>query len=238
MTKPKLLTLTKTDELAIEKGDYNYINTKGADLYGKEIFEPSAEYYHLAAAMGSAQAISNLGYCYLYGRHTEQNISLGLAYFKIAAEREVIDAAYKLGRIYEQGFEPISPDPELSLYYYRMAWSYFQRHKYEDDYDATAYPGLFFAMARATMPGGLMPTDIYKAFSNLVTAKVGYEVMVENGVGAFYQKDLDKVCELMKDKCFEPLLGLPENKDFDDILPTLREVHGITKPEDTEMDEE
>lgn len=85
---------------AVSLEDSNYINGKGAKLYCGGRYKSAVEYYRLAAAMGNVQATANLGYCYLYGRDIEPNLSLAIAYFKIASVNDNIDAAYKLGDIY------------------------------------------------------------------------------------------------------------------------------------------
>lgn len=95
-----MLNLTAADMAAISKGDSDYINGKGAKHYSDEEYKLAVEYYHIGASMGNVDSISNLGYCYLYGRDIEQNISLAMAYFKVAADRKSADAAYKLGDIY------------------------------------------------------------------------------------------------------------------------------------------
>ena len=121
--KKKQLKLTNTDFLAIEKGDRNYINNKGAKLYVEPTYKDAVEYYRLASAMGDKHATSNLGYCYLYGRGIEANLSFAIAYFKIAAIREDIDACYKLGDIYSSDKWGVK-DSEMSVYYYRLAASF------------------------------------------------------------------------------------------------------------------
>ena len=123
MMSDEILALTSADMNAVSLRDSNYINNKGANLYCNGIYKSAVEYYRLAAAMGNIQAISNLGYCYLYGRDIESNLSLAIAYFKIASMNQNIDAAYKLGDIY--GSEKWGlKDIEMSVYYYRMAVSF------------------------------------------------------------------------------------------------------------------
>ena len=124
-------TLTATDFNAIDLLDSNYINSKGAKRYIEEDFMTAVEYYRLAAAMGNPQAISNLGYCYLYGRDIEPNLSLAIAYFKIAARHELVDAAYKLGDIYGSDKWGVK-DKEMSNYYYRMAISFIIDEEWEN----------------------------------------------------------------------------------------------------------
>lgn len=45
------ITLTRTDYLALDNGDYDYINNKGAKAYASENYEIAIEYYRLAAEM-------------------------------------------------------------------------------------------------------------------------------------------------------------------------------------------
>lgn len=80
-------TLSSADYAAIMNKDDGYINQKGAQFYTMCNYADAVQYYHIAAAMGNCDAISNLGYCYLYGRDMEQNTSLALAYFRMAASR-------------------------------------------------------------------------------------------------------------------------------------------------------
>ena len=115
--------LTKTDNNAVLLGDSNYINNKGANFYRPDTYMEAVGYYRLAAAMGNVNSISNLGYCYLYGRGIEANLSLALAYFIVAANKGDVDAAYKLGDVYGSDKWGIK-DQEMSIYYYRMAASF------------------------------------------------------------------------------------------------------------------
>ncbi|MEM0513664.1 hypothetical protein VPJ60_09160, partial [Limosilactobacillus fermentum] len=71
----KIFYTPATDLLAIEKDNADHLLDKGAYYYGEGQYAEAVEYYRLAAAMGSTQAIANLGYCYLYGRELEANLS-------------------------------------------------------------------------------------------------------------------------------------------------------------------
>ena len=95
-----MVALSDADFVAIRGKDSDFLLNKGADKYGDD-YEESIEYYRLSAAMGNPQAISNLGYCYLYGRSIEPNVSLALAYFTIAADFGVIDALLESYADYE-----------------------------------------------------------------------------------------------------------------------------------------
>ena len=94
--------LTKADLNAITLDDSNYINNKGANFYNNGQYDKAVEYYRIAAAMGNINAIANLGYCYLYGRSINVNVSEAIAFFTIASSKGDIDAAYKLGDIYSK----------------------------------------------------------------------------------------------------------------------------------------
>ena len=115
--------LTQADKITIEGGDDIYINAKGAKLYGNQLYSQAVEYYRLGAAMGNLDSVSNLGYCYLYGRDIPQDTALAIAYFKIASEGGNPDTAYKLGDIYSRDKWGLA-DKELSIYYYSLAMKY------------------------------------------------------------------------------------------------------------------
>ena len=201
--------LTKTDMEAISLGDNNYINNKGANLYKEGTFSYSVDYYRLAAAMGDVHAVSNLGYCYLYGRDIEENTSLAIAYFKIAALKEDRDAAYKLGDIYSKDEWGVK-DTELSVYYYRMAASFILGPRWDRERSVIwrdrlrHYPSLCYALGRELSPEGNMCTDIDQAYQFLLHAKAGYEKALANG-------------ESMYEESYQGTLEWLKKNDFDDI---------------------
>ena len=65
--------LTNADIVAISEENDVHFNNIGAEYYRKGEYENALEYYRISASMGNDQAISNLGYCYLYGRSIEKN---------------------------------------------------------------------------------------------------------------------------------------------------------------------
>lgn len=201
------MTLTKTDQVALETGNYAYLNEKGAKAYTAEDYETAVEYYRLAASMGCVQSISNLGYCYMYGRSIPKNMELALAYFLLAASHDDVDALYKLGNIYGNGADGIEADTELSLYYYRKAICIVKQN-FESEYQ---YPSLYFSVAKEMMPNGKMVCDLSTAYSYLQTAKKGYEI--EKTGGVHYHKDaLAQVLKALDDPCFEEVRTLYAEK--------------------------
>ena len=192
--------LSHSDFLAILQGDSDFINGKGARLYTDGDYENAVEYYRIAAAMGNTHAVSNLGYCYMYGRSIARNQSLAMAYFHLAAGKGDIDAMYKLGNIYERGAEGIAKDQETAVYYYRMAAQAIQEH-YDDP---VRYPSLYLSLAKAHMPGGLMFCSLKDAYRALQIARRGYEL--EEAEGVQYHKDAYKtVLQLLDDPCFDSI---------------------------------
>lgn len=191
------MELTKADIQAINMKDAAFLLNKGAECYRKEQYNEAVMYYQLAAAQGdediSGQAASNLGYCYLYGRHQKANPQLAIAYFQIAANSDNSYALYKLGDIYEHGDKyGIESDSELAIFYYKKAeeaiGSYYRWH----------HPSLCYALARARMPEGILATDIEEAYKCLKDAKRGYEKSVEDNFEkhAPYLKEVNKLLEM------------------------------------------
>lgn len=206
--KEQEFKLTNTDYIAIEKKDSNYINNKGAARYKEETFKESVEYYHLASAMGDDQATSNLGYCYLYGRGIEPNISLAVGYFRVAARFKNVEACYKLGDIYSSDKWGLK-DAELSIYFYRLAASFILDdgwNQYSVMYCSKFinHPSLAFALGRELTSGENMTRDLETAFMFLKHAKRGYEKEIMNGA-TMYIPSLEGVISLLNDDIFDEI---------------------------------
>ena len=191
-----MIALSDADFVAIRGKDSDFLLSKGADKYGDD-YEESIEYYRLSAAMGNPQAISNLGYCYLYGRSIEPNVSLALAYFTIAADLGVIDALYKLGNIYSSD-EFVDKDEELEKYYYEKAVDALLDSY--SDYDD--YPSLSLAVGKETMEDGLFDTDLDRAYFLLKCAEKGFKKYIDNG-DDFYEDHYAETLDLLEDKQFD-----------------------------------
>ena len=189
--------LTNADLAAVAASDHEYLNQKGAKYYAAQDYGTAIEYYRLAAAMGNTDSVSNLGYCYMYGRSIPKNMSLAMAYFRAAAGRGCIDALYKLGSIYKYGADGIAPDAELSLYYYLQAKAAID-HAYVPRED---YPSLCYSLAQEMMPGGQMMGDLRSAYHYLQDARLGFELELENGI-TYHQNTLTAVLQLLEQPCF------------------------------------
>lgn len=201
---------TKADYLAAENGDGGYINDKGAKAYREGDYAAAAEYYRLGAAMGCAESISNLGYCYMYANGMPKNMSIAIAYFKLAASMNCIDALYKLSSIYKSGAEGIEADVELSVYYCMKALQTVGKI----GADPGRFPSLYFFAAKELMPGGSLLCDLNRAYYYLMTALRGYRL--EEAEGITYHKEVcAEAAELMKDSCFDGIREAFEENDED-----------------------
>ena len=201
-------TLAAADYAAIMDKDDGYINQKGAQFYTMSNYADAVQYYHIAAAMGNCDAISNLGYCYLYGRDMEQNTSLALAYFRIAASRGHIDALYKLGDIYSRDTW-VAKDSELSTYYYLKAVNLIVHENWSTspqvilEYaELQDYPSLCFALGRELLPKGVLLTSIEAAYLFLKHAEYGYQTVITNGQ-TMYKKSYAHVKDLLAQAQFD-----------------------------------
>lgn len=181
--------------------DADKYNNKGAFYYRDGDYKKAVEYYRLAATLGDVHAVSNLGYCYLYGRGIDVDVDLAVAYFQIAARNMDVDAAYKLGNIYESDKWNMKND-QLSKYYYRLAASFIYEDGLERLYMPDGaevkfklFPSLCLAIAKLLLNDEeLINTEEAKKF--LDCAKDGYEECIDRGE-TFYEKSLNEVKALL-----------------------------------------
>ena len=216
------MNLTETDHIAISHGDDGYLVSKGGRFYVNKEYKNAIKYYHLASAAGNVAAVSNLGYCYLYGRDTEPDIDLGIAYFTIAAHKGDVDAAYKLGNIYSTDKWGVK-DEEKSFYFYRMALSFlFHRDGDEiyviDKYSCSIledYPSLALAIGKEFLNGNYFAKDYGSAYYSLIAAKKGYECVIHNGE-EYYRDSLEETNKLLENEKFDMFKNEEEQADSDE----------------------
>ena len=188
---------TKVDMIAIDQGNSDFLLDKGAENYINGNFEEAVRYYRLAASLGNMQAVSNLGYCYMYERSVPKDMDLAVALFKVAANAGIIDACGKLGSIYASDKYGMK-DIELSIYYTKTAMGLMR----DFSIFPGEYPSLCLSFAKMHMPGGFLSEDLSLAFEYLDYAKIGYVEKIENGE-TFYKKVMEEVNELLSLDIFE-----------------------------------
>ncbi|NMM97891.1 DUF6508 domain-containing protein [Bifidobacterium olomucense] len=69
----------------------------------ERLFRLAAHWYERSAEIGNAQAATNLGYVYLYGRIGNINEALAFTWFSRGAELGNEESCYKLGDLYKSG---------------------------------------------------------------------------------------------------------------------------------------
>ncbi len=75
----------------------------GAEAYQKGDYETAIKYYEKSANAGNVIALSNLGYCYYYGRSIPVDKKKAKECWEKAAILGDIAAVYKLGDMYRNG---------------------------------------------------------------------------------------------------------------------------------------
>ncbi len=191
------INLTNGDMIAVSEENDEYIHNMGAKYYKEGDYEKAIEYYRISSILGNDQSITNLGYCYLYGRAVEKNEKLAISYFKIAANRDNIDANYKLGDMYNRGIG-VEADKDSALYYFEKAFNLIVN----EEVSFRLYPSLCLAIAHEFMPGGSKEEDLFLAYDLLTKAKEGYEIAIENGE-EYYKSSLEKTCKMLDDSIFD-----------------------------------
>lgn len=105
MSLSKLLASSLLDACRPETEDEKDLNL-GAEAYQEGDFETAIRYYEKSAAAGNVVALSNLGYCYYYGRSIPVDKAKARDCWEKAAILGDICAIYKLGDMYRNGDLP------------------------------------------------------------------------------------------------------------------------------------
>lgn len=186
---------------AIEDKDRDYIHSQGATLYNEGYYDEARTYYEISASMGNRDAITNLGYMYMYGKGAPIDYSVAKALFTIGAKKGSIDAYYKLGNLYQSG-KGVSQDTSIAMNYYDKALELLEQ---EDKADPADYPSLFFTLGREYMPGGAREENIGRACDYLLIAEEGYEKQMNDYHAKYYKDILEETRRLLRDDVFSSM---------------------------------
>lgn len=80
--------------------------------------------FKLAASLGSAEALFNLGAQSSYGKGAKIDLNLAIGFFELAYEQGIICAAEALGSLYESGGDDLAVDSELAVEWYLRGAQY------------------------------------------------------------------------------------------------------------------
>lgn len=139
------------DDFATADVDYGPITSKeqeeaaekflvaGAKEYQEKNFALALQYYKQAAEFGNVTALSNLGYCYYYGRSVPVDYKEAAKYFDKAAARGDVSAMYKLGDMVKNGQ---LQGTTTAYHYYVAAYTLATRDK-----DPETYPDACLRLA-------------------------------------------------------------------------------------------
>lgn len=108
----------------------------GAEAYQRRDYETAIKFYRKSADAGNVVALSNLGYCYYYGRSIPVDKVKAKECWEKAAILGDIAAVYKLGDMYRNGDLPQNPEYSHALYRraFDMAWECYDIYVCPDAY--------------------------------------------------------------------------------------------------------
>lgn len=89
-----------------------------------EDYSLSRRAFRLAASLGSAEALFNLGAQSSYGKGLKIDLNLAIGYFELAYEQGIICAAEAIGSLYESGGDDLVIDSELAVEWYLRGAQY------------------------------------------------------------------------------------------------------------------
>lgn len=169
---------------------------KGSDAYQNGDYEQALVHYRYAAEMGNVTAMSNLGYCYYYGRSVPVDKAKARECWEKAAVFDDICAIYKLGDMYRNGDLP--EDPVFSRAMYMRALYLASREK-----NIWCYPDACLRVmkyCRDEIPDEILRTLAYEAVE-------GIELRIEEG-DTLSDKLYQEALALKKSICDEADAGL------------------------------
>lgn len=193
--------LNQEDYDAIEEKDHEYLNSKGAEYYNHGAYESARTYYEISAMLGNRDAITNLGYMYLYGKGAPIDYTAALAFYQMGAKKGSIDAHYKLGNIYQSG-KGVPQDNNKALTYYDAALTLLEK---ENKADPADYPSLFFTLGREMLPEGIIEENLPRAYDYLLIAEEGYEKQIKIYGSKYYRNIIEETRRLLRSEIFDNL---------------------------------
>lgn len=194
---------------AFEIENHSDISLEGMITHRDKKYDDSMEYFHLAAAMGNAQAMADLGMCYFHGRGCKKNYDLAFSYSQLAAKKMNIDGLYYLSLMYEHG-HGTDKDAEAADYYLGTA---FEMTSSLGDRAAYEYPYLFYSIAKKLIKIGTEDC-LQTAYNALLDARDGYADDIEGGA-TYFKENLAEVEALLKKSIFDPFRD-DKFEDWDD----------------------
>ena len=142
----------------------------GSEAYQKGDYATAIAYYQKAADAGNVEALSNLGYCYYYGRSIPVNKYMAHLCWEKAALFGDVCATYKLGDMYRNG--DLVQDFNFSKAMYRKAFDMSQK-----DRDIYCYPDACLRILKYCKDE--CPADLYAEIAR--DAVDGFRARIDDG---------------------------------------------------------
>lgn len=173
----------------------------GADAYGAamherdanerlSLFRKAERWYRQSASLGNAQAATNLGYVYSYGRVGETDYRQAFQWFSRGAEFGNEEACYKLGDLYKSG-KGCEKDTEKALELYRQAAAIAFEVCDPDVPDGAAVLGsIELRLGEWYEHNGMPSESLTIAYEFYTQAASLFQVAVEGGL-TWYRKTMD-----------------------------------------------
>ena len=162
---------------------------KGAEAYRQGDYSTAVRYYKRAAARGDSVALSNLGYCYYYGRSVAQDKEKARQCWEQAAAYGDVAAIYKLGDMHQNG--DIERNPDAAWTFYRAAYRLSNSAK-----DSETYPDVCLRYLRYG-EGRLSRRELAHLAGEAVA---GFQKRLEEG-DPFAEKALEEAKEYCRRFC-------------------------------------
>lgn len=171
----------------------------GAEAYQTgtpEGFKTAVAYYQKSAALGNSQAMTNLGYCYTYGRGVQVDQKRGFQYFIQAAKLGNFEAVMKVADAYQKG-KFVEKD-EINAY--KMYLKLY--HHLQEIGEIEEYPEVCLRLGNCAYSGMGTKKDIQQACTYFELAAAYYRQ--REHVYFYYPKQRKQAEEMIR-KCDQKL---------------------------------
>lgn len=174
------------NNISIDEVNADSLVNLGAAYYNgtdglKQDFNIAFKYYNLAAKMGNIIALSNLGYCYMYGRGVPKDMDMAFSCFQKAADGGDVNATYKIGDFYMWGKNAVEVDKQKAVEYYVKAYKMATDEARTDNFDLFNFPDVCIRLADCYFYGTGKEQDYEKALNLYMTATSFFDLRIELG---------------------------------------------------------
>ena len=177
-------------QIGIDEGNPICMNNMGSLYYtdrcGMKDYKKAKKYYEMSVKTGYPLSAENLGYIYYYGLDTDIDYEKAYKYFTMAALQGRIEATYKIGDMFRDGYYVEKSHNVACILYHRA----FEMS--ENDKECTCVGNVMKRMGDLYCEGIGCDPNPKTALVYYQNAEVHFYRQIENG-DTFARKDLDYV---------------------------------------------